>query len=92
MTRLLMGASIPGAGALLGGAGGAGSDNIPGGAVTGTAGSLALAHLLLGTKGGGRYLTGKASSKAGKALQSEFLRDMLRRSARAGGGELAGGE
>jgi hypothetical protein len=92
MTRILMGSSIPGAGALLGGVGGAGSDNIPGGAATGVAGSLALAHLLLGTKGGGRYLTGKASSKAGKALQSELLRDLLLRTGRAGGGELAGGE
>jgi hypothetical protein len=82
--RMLLG-SLPfaavGGGAALGGVGGASA----------AGGSLALAHLLLGTPAGGRYLTGNTKSEVAKFLQSQELKDLLLRAGAAEGGEIGGG-
>ena len=74
MTRVLTGGGLAtGAGMLAG---------LPG--LAAAAGSLGLAHTLLGTPAGGRYLTGQAQSKVGKALQSDKTLEMLRQLGLAG--------
>lgn len=81
-TRILMGA--PFAGGIAGG--------VAGGPAAGagvTAGSLYLAHLLLGTEAGGRYLTGNAQSKLGKLLQDPKTIEMLRRAGIMSGTDVA---
>jgi hypothetical protein len=76
MVRLLMGGALPGAGAGLGAAfgdeGGAAK-----GALAGL-GTLGTAAWLLGTPGGGRYLTGQNRSAIGRALQSDRMQELLR--------------
>jgi hypothetical protein len=85
MVKFLMGASIPGAGAAVGGLTGD-----PGNSATGALGAMTLASMLLG-KGGAKYMTGKHDSKVGKAIQSEGVRESLRRLARTLGGEAVAG-
>lgn len=67
MVRLLTGSALVGAGGV-GGVAGAGAG----------LGTLALARALLGTEGGGRYLTGQNTSELGKQLQSPKMREFLR--------------
>ena len=75
--RLLTGAALTG-GTVLGG--------VPGAAAG--AGTLGLAHLLLGTPAGGRYLTGQTNSKLAQALQSQELKDRLLQVGAAAGGQM----
>jgi hypothetical protein len=75
MVRALMGGAIPATGAVLGGL----SSGDLTGAGTGAVGSLALAHLLLGTPGGGRYLTGQNRSALGQMAQSPEMKRWLER-------------
>jgi hypothetical protein len=80
MVRSLMGAPV--AAGLAGGATALGAGQGGGGATAAglgtTAGTLALASALLGTAGGGRYLTGQNKSAVGKALQSDKAKELAR--------------
>ena len=87
MVRLLMGA-LPLSGATAGFGLGSMSDSGMLGAGAGAAGSLGLAHLLLGTPGGGRYLAGQARSGMGRALQSDAAKEYARLLGITGANEL----
>jgi hypothetical protein len=88
MQRVLAGSAIPTAAAAVGGLTGFGTGDVEKGIATG-AGSLYLAHLLLGTPGGGRYLTGTNKSMLGKALQSDAIKKYIRSAGISGGVDLA---
>jgi hypothetical protein len=77
MVRALMGAPVLAGAGALGGLAGYGSGSPETGAAVG-AGSLGLASALLGTAGGGRYLTGQNKTAVGKALQSEKAKELAR--------------
>jgi hypothetical protein len=85
MQRILTGAAIP---TLVGAGTGFSTGDWDKGVAAGGA-TLGLAHLLLGTPGGGRYLTGNNKSWWGKALQSDAIKKYFRSAGITGAVDLA---